>query len=103
VEKLSPALAKRGRAARGRRSAASPTATIGKRTTLRPTKEERAARKLADGDLISNDSDFLDSLSGGEMSDGDATAIAAPAAAPAAALGFQAPPLAVGEAGAPTR
>ena len=103
VEKLSPAIAKRGRAARGRRSAASPTATIVKRTTLRPSKEERTAKKLAEGDLLSSDSDFLDSLSGGDMSDGDATAVAALAPPPAAPLGFQAPPLAAGEAGAPTR
>ena len=74
-----------------------------KRTTLRPSKEERTAKKLAEGDLLSSDSDFLDSLSGGDMSDGDATAVAALAPPPAAALGFQAPPLADGEAGAPTR
>jgi hypothetical protein len=106
VEKLSPAVTKRGRPAAGRRSAASPAGTIGKRTTLRPSKEERAKQKLADGDLLSSESDFLDSLSGGERDDimhhSDATAIVAIAAAPAAALGFQAPPLAAGEAGAST-
>ena len=106
VEKLSPAVTKRGRPAAGRRSAASPAGTIGKRTTLRPSKEEHAKQKLADGDLLSSESDFLDSLSGGERDDimhhSDATAIVAIAAAPAAALGFQAPPLAAGEAGAST-
>ena len=43
VEKLSPPLHKRGVRPRGRRPAASPAATIVKRTTVKLTKEERAA------------------------------------------------------------
>jgi hypothetical protein len=81
--------------ARGRRAAASPSATIGKKAKVRLTKEERNAKRVAEGDLISSDggSEFLDSVSGGDMSDGDGLA-------PAAALGFSAPPLAAGEVGA---
>ena len=62
---------------------------------MRLTKEERKANRVAEGNLISSDggSEFLDSVSGGEMSDGDDFA-------GAAALGFSAPPLAAGEVGA---
>ena len=67
-----------------------------KRTTVKLTKEERAAQKLADGDLLS--SDFEDSLSG--MSDGDG---AATVSAAALAVGFQPPPLGAGEVGAMSR
>ena len=103
VEKLSPVVSKRGLPARGRRTAAAPSATIGKRTKVRLSKEERAAKKLADGDLLSSasDSDFQDSVSAC-MSDGDDAAVASIAPASTAALGFPAPPLAAGGAGAPT-
>ena len=106
MDKTSPPLAKRGRMVRGRRPAASPAGTIGKRTTLRPvaTKEERitlkgerTAQKAAAGDLVSSasDSDFQDSLS-----DGDRCEVDAAAAAPY--VGFPVPPLAIVAAGAPT-
>ena len=88
---------KRGVLPRRRRTGASPTATIAKRASVKLTKEERAAKKLADGDLMTSasGSDFEDSLSG--MSDGEG-AVSATIAALAA--GFHQAPLGASEGGA---
>ncbi len=60
-EKTAPAPSKRGVRPHGRRSAASPTATIGKRVTPRLSKEERRKQRVALGDVISSDDGMDDS------------------------------------------